>query len=91
MEALCPDCNTELTPSIVGYLCHGCGSVHSFNKVSSSVKTGQNNQSHKVSLKEDLNQKSSRSVFANKDLPKPEKVKFRHKIKKAFVPEISKR
>lgn len=30
MDLLCPNCENTLTPSVVGYLCVGCGEVHKF-------------------------------------------------------------
>lgn len=91
MEAHCPDCNTELTPSIVGYLCHGCGNVHTFNKVSELIRTGSLNTKNNSSASKTSSQKSSHSVFSNAPISKPQKTKFRHKLKKAFVPEITKK
>lgn len=50
MDKYCPDCNTALTNSIVGYLCHECGGVHRFNKTS-TLKTGPKIHSSSSQLK----------------------------------------
>lgn len=83
MNALCPDCNTELTPSIMGYLCHGCGAVHRFAKVG-TVQPG-------------INQFSSNSTRTNQNSSQPPKKensakspsKLTHTVKKFVVPNIA--
>lgn len=89
MEVLCPDCNTPLTPSIVGYLCHGCGNVHSFEKISDATKSGNlvSTQINRNNSK--TNQNSSHFSRKSNVASKTSKHSFSHKLKKAFVPEIT--
>ncbi|MBA3678845.1 hypothetical protein H0W80_01450 [Candidatus Saccharibacteria bacterium] len=89
MESLCPDCNTELTPSIVGYLCHGCGSVHSFEKVATARATSgkaspqKNLSSSKTKV---VNQKSSHTA---KSTQTQKTSGITHSVKKFIMPEIA--
>jgi len=89
MESLCPDCNTKLTPSIVGYLCHGCGSVHSFEKVATVQATSgkapsqKNSSSSKTKV---VNQKSSHTA---KSTQTQKTSGITHSVKKFILPEIA--
>lgn len=86
MEALCPDCNDELTPSIVGYLCHNCGSVHQFDKVSKQ-STSHKDSKHDITetsakLSQKSSQKESKSDIKNEN-------KSQGRLKSFLVPRIS--
>lgn len=86
MEALCPDCNDELTPSIVGYLCHNCGSVHQFDRVSKSTNKKLDQKDSALETSHQSNQKSSHSGAAK---PKHNQQQKSSKIRDLFVPRIS--
>jgi len=79
MNHPCPDCNSDLTPSIVGYLCSDCGAVHSFQKISDNVHSGKNTATIASSTKSKLNQNSSQAP----------KKGIRHKLKNFVVPRIA--
>lgn len=84
----CPECNTELTRSIVGYLCHGCGSVYGFEKVASMPISSSAAPKHKKSV----HSKHSKFAVVQPDMhpQKPEQPsKIRHKVKKFVVPQIA--
>ncbi len=93
MNTPCPDCQTELTPSIMGHLCHGCGAVYSFEKMSSIKATSGSVASSKKSGTE----KKAASIVkptSNNDsggTPKPthKNSGVRHHLKKFLVPEIT--
>lgn len=87
----CPECNTELTRSIVGYLCHGCGSVYGFEKVASMPISSSAPSKHKKSV----HSRHSKFAVVQPDMH-PEKIeatkkpgKIRHKVKKFVVPQIA--
>lgn len=91
MDYYCPDCNSPLTHSIVGYLCHSCGNVHSHEKAASGqISSGPRpiaiHTSSPVSQKPtQLPQKPTVS-----DRPKSSaKPKFAHKVKHFVVPKIT--
>lgn len=86
MEALCPDCDNELTPSIVGYLCHNCGSVHQFDKVSKQSTAKRTKVDGAIETFTKTNQKSSHkktNIIDDKSHESPSK------FKSLFVPRIS--
>lgn len=82
MEALCPDCNNELTPSIVGYLCHNCGSMHQFDKVSKKLTSSKAAKSEPTETSNRSNQKSSQHVASRKN-------NSSSKLRDFIVPRIS--
>ena len=41
MPEICPNCQTELVPSVVGYLCSECGEVHKFYKTDPSEQSAE--------------------------------------------------
>lgn len=86
MEALCPDCDNELTPSIVGYLCHNCGSVHQFDKISKQPIPRKTKTDDAIETSSKTNQKSShkRSMMID-----DKSNKSPSKLKSLFVPRIS--
>jgi len=86
MEVLCPDCDSKLTPSIVGYLCHDCGNVHSFEKIASARSHNIGGSIKKSASTTQLNQKSSHLIEI---VHRPAKKRFRHKIKDFVVPKIA--
>ena len=86
-QVYCPECNTELTKSIVGYLCHGCGNVHGFEKVSSAAFE------HSSGVPANPAPTPATSSFAREQdhmhAPKANPNKLAHKVKKVVVPEIA--
>lgn len=93
MKNICPECATELTPSIVGYMCHNCGSVVSFDDAK-KIKIGAANNKdlktiQKSAPKDQMNQNSSQlqKNVMPKSPPKPKGLK--HSLKRLVVPEIS--
>jgi len=102
MNYECPDCQAELTPSIMGHLCHGCGALHSFEKISSvkprsasaTKKIKSTGTKSPVKVSSQLTRQPSENLNAAKPTgeipnPKPKKTKIRHKVKKFVVPEIT--
>lgn len=90
MNPSCPDCNTELTPSIVGYLCHDCGSVHSFEKISSTRPSSGNTPAKPIVKKSSSNQKSrqnEKNVISTKSPSKATHIK--NKVKNFVMPVIT--
>lgn len=90
MNTPCPECQTALTPSIMGHLCHGCGAVYSFEKMSSMKATsGPAIKSKKSSpeKKPASTSKSSPGSYLPKSATKKSGVK--HHVKKFLVPEIA--
>lgn len=75
MDALCPDCENELTPSIVGYLCHNCGSIHQFDRVSKRLSSSRLRISEPTETSNKSSQKSSqsKSISGNHNSNKPNK------------------
>jgi len=86
MEALCPDCNDELTPSIVGYLCHNCGSVHQFDKVSKQSTSHKTNKHDATETSTKMSQKSSQKVS---EPSVTKEYKSQSRLKRFLVPRIS--
>lgn len=83
MNALCPDCNTELTPSIMGYLCHGCGAVHRFAKVGAAQPITNQFSSNSTQT----NQKSSQ--LPKNEGPAKTPGKLTHAVRQFVVPNIT--
>jgi len=90
MHHACPDCNTELTPSIVGYLCDGCGSVHSFEKLASTQLTSGKRPAKPIAKTPQSNQKSSQSVKLAGNSKSPTRIAhIKKKVKSFVLPVIS--
>lgn len=90
MKDRCPDCQSELTPSIVGYLCHNCGAVHSFEKISSAIPSDALRESSPDTDSTASNPKATQpqqNIMPSDHLAKP---RLKHKIKAFVVPEINK-
>ncbi len=89
MKDLCPDCNSELTPSIVGYMCHNCGAVHQIDKIANA------SPSSKLAKKSTFSEESKNRQFdmiPHKNLMSNNSAgtsKFKHKIHGFVVPKIS--
>ncbi len=84
----CPECETELTRSIVGYLCHGCGSVYGFEKVPSMPISSSAPAKHTKSV----HTKHSKFAVNQPDMHPSKQVKpskIRHHIKKFVVPQVA--
>ncbi len=86
MEALCPDCNNELTPSIVGYLCHNCGTVHQFDRVTKQRDASIPDQNATIETSTKLNQKSSQDKHNSKTYSS---TKSSNRFKDFIIPRIS--
>lgn len=86
MEALCPDCSEELTPSIVGYLCHNCGSVHQFDKISKQQKKHNDTKDDAIETSTKSSHKSSQNHSIDQD---NEPTQSSSRLRSLFVPRIS--
>ncbi len=87
----CPECNTELTRSIVGYLCHGCGSVYGFEKVASMPIASSAPAKHTKSVHPTHSKfaPDQPDMHAHKADEHKSHSKIRHKVKKFVVPQIA--
>lgn len=79
MEAHCPDCNTELIPSIVGYICHNCGTSHSFEKMAT----------HQTHATQKASHHTKHTSHLTEIVHKPTKKPIRHKLKRFVVPQVA--
>lgn len=88
----CPECNTELTRSIVGFLCHGCGQMQGFEKIRSHEV---HSSSHSVSgSTASTPSKPVTSKFAAHQPDMHESTQtptkgVKHQVKKFVVPKFS--
>lgn len=93
-QAYCPECQTELTKSIVGYLCHGCGSVYGFEKHSGD-DAGHSGNSTPTVVKTDSSEPKTSSFARHQPhihdsvAPQPKPSKIKHHVKKFVVPQFS--
>jgi hypothetical protein len=92
-QAYCPECQTELTKSIVGYLCHGCGSVFGFEKTSgdSPISTSSSSASSGANNSTKAPPKTSSFARHQSDMHQAPKQqgKVTHHIKKFVVPKLA--
>lgn len=87
-QVYCPECETELTKSIVGYLCHGCGSMHGFENMSSTAFPTAGNS---VAINDPIESSFAPEQASIHD-DKTASVKqssIRHHVNKLLVPKIS--
>lgn len=93
MNTPCPECQTALTPSIMGHLCHGCGAVYSFEKMSSMKATsGSTTSSEEFALAKENTTKqkpSTKDDLAGQTESSRKKSGVKHHVKKFLVPEIA--
>ncbi|MCX6805672.1 MAG: hypothetical protein NT114_03175 [Patescibacteria group bacterium] len=93
MNTPCPECQTALTPSIMGHLCHGCGAVYSFEKMSSmKASSGSTTAGEEFVPAKETTSKQKPSI-ADSLAGEPELSRKRsgvkHHVKKFLVPEIA--
>ncbi len=89
MKDLCPDCHAELTPSIVGYMCHNCGAVHQIDKIanaSPSSKLAKKSTSSEEDYKRQFDITPRKNLMSSNA---PSTLKFKHKLHSFVVPKIS--
>ena len=93
MNTPCPECQTALTPSIMGHLCHGCGAVYSFEKMSSMKATsGSTTAGEEFAPEKETTSKqkpSTKDDLAGQSEPSRKKSGVKHHVKKFLVPEIA--
>lgn len=90
MNPSCPDCNTELTPSIVGYLCHDCGTTHSFEKMANVKQSSGKQPAKPIAQKKPSNQKSSQNSNKSATRQPPTKVAhIKNKVKNFILPVVA--
>ena len=93
MNTPCPECQTALTPSIMGHLCHGCGAVYSFEKMSSMKATsGSTTAGEEFAPEKETTSKqkpSTKDDLAGQSEPSRKKSGVKHNVKKFLVPEIA--
>lgn len=88
MKDKCPDCKSELTPSIVGYLCHNCGAVHNFDKISSATQSvNPSGTDSESTISNSKTAHPQQNIMPSAHLAKP---RLKHKLKAFVVPEINK-
>jgi hypothetical protein len=89
-QAYCPECETEMTKSIVGYLCHGCGAVHGFEKVSTdTLESSGPGSPKKVPASKTSSFARHQPQLHPTDKPKKAQSKITHHVKKFVVPQIA--
>ncbi len=93
MNTPCPECQTALTPSIMGHLCHGCGAVYSFEKMSSMKATsGSTTAGEEFAPEKETTTKqkpSTKDDLAGQTESSRKKPGVKHHVKKFLVPEIA--
>ena len=93
MNTPCPECQTALTPSIMGHLCHGCGAVYSFEKMSSMKATsGSTTAGEEFAPEKETTSKqkpTTKDDLAGQSEPSRKKSGVKHHVKKFLVPEIA--
>lgn len=83
MDRYCPECNSTMTPSLVGYLCSECGHMQRFYAPSPVVSPSPTDQPAYPAPQTPL---MSEDPVKNDT---PEQRKIRSTLKRLMVPELS--
>jgi len=83
MDRYCPECNSTMTPSLVGYLCPECGNMQRFYTATSISQPLQ------TDLPAAPGPENVSMGVSNDNADTPEQKKIRSTLKRLMVPELS--
>lgn len=86
MDRYCSECNSNMTPSLVGYLCSECGHVQRFYTDSSALVEPLIRRDENISTNVSASDEISRSKPTAND--NEERRKIRSTLKRLMVPEL---
>ena len=94
MDLLCPNCESTLTPSVMGYLCIDCGAVHKFYRTPDGTPVGPNVKRSAVNniISENIPLDSSTSPSNHQPANHTDSIQYqrrlRTRLKQMVVPEL---
>ena len=87
MDRYCPECNSTMTPSLVGYLCPECGHMQRF--YTSSMVAPAIDQDNQPAAPSPITTGTESQRIANQAPETAEQKKIRSTLKRLMVPELS--
>jgi hypothetical protein len=92
MDRYCPECNSNMTPSLVGYLCPDCGHVQRFYTMTGTQLKSTSIPTPKATLGADGPEEdklpSAVKIDANNEANSNSNNKVRSTLKRLMVPEL---
>lgn len=88
MDRYCPECNSSMTPSLVGYLCPDCGHLQRFYTDTATLSPATTQKEESLSASTGSDTAASDMQASSGTAESPERKKIRSTLKRLMVPEL---